>query len=115
MSLIARTSKGKCRAKIDGDMTIYTACELRDKLLKKLANCQSMTLDLSQVAEFDTAGFQVLAALRQEAGNNDKQLILKSHSPAVRDVFELYRVNEQVERKTASYHNARTPIGEQLS
>ncbi|VAW77347.1 hypothetical protein MNBD_GAMMA13-272 [hydrothermal vent metagenome] len=99
MSLTARISKGKCKAKVGDDMTIYTACEMKDKLLQKLAKCQEMELDLSQVAEFDTAGFQLLVLLKREAERNEIPLLVKNHSPVVLDIFELYQVTEQVEWK----------------
>jgi len=82
-------------------MTIYAAAEMKDKLLQKLAGCQTMELDLSQVVEFDTAGFQLLALLKREAEHNETPLLIKNHSPAVQDVFELYHVSEQVEWELA--------------
>ena len=111
MPLTARTSKGKCKAKIDGDMTIYTAGELKDKLLQKLTKCQSMELDLSQVVEFDTAGFQLLVLLKREAEQNETLLLMKNHSSVVQDVLELYHLNEQLERPLTSHDDANTTMG----
>lgn len=96
MSLKARTSKGKCKAKIEGDMTIYTAGEIKDKLLQKLAGCEAMELDLSQVTELDTSGFQVLALLKREAELREKELQLKGHGHIVQDVFALFHVTDQL-------------------
>jgi len=101
MGIKARTSKGKCKAKIEGDMTIYAAAGMKDQLLQKLAGCQVMELDLSQVAEFDTAGFQLLVLLKREAERNETPLFMKNHSPAVQDVFALYHVTEQIEWELA--------------
>ncbi|GMR19452.1 MAG: STAS domain-containing protein [Gammaproteobacteria bacterium] len=113
MNIKARTVKGKCKAKIEGDMTVYTACEMKEKLLQKLAKCQAMELDLSQVVEFDTAGFQLLVLLKREAEHKETPLLMKSHSPAVQDFFELYHVSEQVERDLAGRDHAKTTMGEQ--
>lgn len=96
-------------------MTIYTACEMKGKLLQKLAKCQAMELDLSQVTELDTAGFQLLALLKREAEQGKKPLELKNHSPAVLDVFELYNFSEQIEWKVASHDIARMTMGDHLS
>lgn len=115
MPLTARTSKGKCKAKIDGDMNIYTSCELKDKLLQKLAKCQTMELDLSQVMEFDTAGFQLLALLKREADRNETTLLINNHSLPVQDVFELFHVTGQVERKLADCDKEKASTGEPLS
>lgn len=114
MSLTARTSKGKCKAKIDGEMTIYTACELKEKLLQKLAKCQSMELDLSQVTDFDTAGFQLLALLRREAECDDTSLLIKNHSPVIQDVFELYHVSEPLEWTFTNHGGAGTSLEGQV-
>ncbi len=112
MSLTARTSKGKCRAKIDGDMSIYTAAGMKDTLLQKLAKCQVMELDLSQVTELDTAGFQLLVLLKREAERNETPLLIKNHSSAVQDVFGLYHVSEQIEQELTAHDNANTTMGE---
>ncbi len=114
MGIKARTSKGKCKAKIEGDMTIYTACEMKDTLLQKLARCQAMELDLSQVKEFDTAGFQLLVLLKREAERNETPLLIKNHSPAVQNVFELYHLSEQIEWELASHDHVKTTMGEQM-
>lgn len=94
-------------------MTIYTACEMKDKLLQKLAKCRAMELDLSQVVEFDTAGFQLLTLLKRESESNGTPLLMKNHSPAVQAVLELYRVTGQVKWEFASHDNAKTAMGEQ--
>ncbi|GMR08520.1 MAG: hypothetical protein BMS9Abin26_1525 [Gammaproteobacteria bacterium] len=112
MGIKARTYKGTCNAKIDGDMTIYTAAEMKDKLLKKLGGCQAMELDLSQVTELDTAGFQLLVMLRREAEHSETSLLMKNHSSAVQDVFGLYHVSEQLERELTGHDNAKTITGE---
>jgi anti-anti-sigma factor len=117
MSFTARISKGKCKAKIEGDMTIYTASEIKDKLFKKLAKCQAMELDLSQVVEFDTAGFQLLALLKSEAERNETFVLMKNHSSTVLDILELYHFSDQIEREFENHDNANTTAmtGEQLS
>ena len=42
------------------ELTIYHAMDQKQQLLDALANSQALELDLSQVAEIDTAGLQLL-------------------------------------------------------
>jgi len=78
---------------IDGEMTIYRAAELKDVLYGALhaavAEARALTLDLSQVTEFDSAGIQLLLVARREAERQGSALHLVATSPAVREVFAL--------------------------
>ncbi len=93
-------------------MTIYTACEMKDKLIQELAKCQAVELDLSQVVELDTAGFQLLMLLKREAERNKTSFLVKNHSPTVQDFFKLYHVTEQIERELTSHDNVKAAMGE---
>lgn len=98
MSVTVRTQKGKCKVKIEGDMTIYTALEMKEKLLEPIEKCKSMELELSQVQDIDTAGIQLLGLLKREAVARDINLEFKNHSTTVQDVFALYHVTEQLDQ-----------------
>jgi anti-sigma B factor antagonist len=73
---------------LDGDLTIYEAPAGKDRLLNALAGCQVLELDLSQVGEIDTAGFQLLVLAKREAARQGKTLSLVAHSAAVREVLD---------------------------
>jgi anti-anti-sigma factor len=75
---------------IKEDMTIYNAARQKDMLLKALDGCQELDIDLSQVGEMDTAGFQLLLLAKREAIKADKALRLTGHSKAVTDLLDLY-------------------------
>lgn len=74
---------------IAGELTIYTAAEEKQKLLNFLDSDDQLELDLSKVVEFDSAGLQLLAALKKDAGRRGKSLAYVMHSKAVLDVLEL--------------------------
>ncbi len=115
MPVSVRTQKGKCKAKIEGDMTIYTALEIKEKLVKQMGKCQSMELEMSQILEFDTAGFQILGLLKREAERLAIDLQFKNHSTTVQDVLILYHVTEQLDQIFASYdHEDTNPGGQAL-
>lgn len=73
---------------ITQEMTIYHAQEQKTRLLDALNGGQSLELDLSQVAEIDTAGLQLLLLAKREANKAGKTMMLTGHSPAVRELIE---------------------------
>jgi anti-anti-sigma factor len=76
---------------IDGDMTIYQAEELKQKLLTTLAaSGASLTVDLQNVGEIDSAGIQLLIAAKHAAAAIGKSLVLTARSQAVTEVLELF-------------------------
>lgn len=75
--------------KLEGELTIYRAAELKDTLLAPLAEATSLEADLAGVTEIDSAGVQLLMLAKQTAQANGCELRLVGHSPAVVDVFEL--------------------------
>jgi anti-anti-sigma regulatory factor len=51
---------------IEAELTIYTALENRDRGFGQRPGCRSLVLNLSQVAEMDSAGLQLLLRLKCE-------------------------------------------------
>lgn len=80
---------GKCLAYIDGEMTIYNAMDLKEKLLPVLGETRELELNLANVTEIDSAGVQLLMLARKERDAHEHALTLTDHSSAVLDVFEL--------------------------
>jgi len=74
---------------IDGELTIYTALELKDTLLAGLSAHQELELDLSGVGEIDAAGLQLLVMIKQQAAVLNKTLRFSGHSPVVVDLLDL--------------------------
>ncbi len=75
--------------RIEGELTIFRAAELKDILLGDPA---AQEIDLSAVTEIDTAGLQLLMAAKQAATAAGRTLRLVAHSAAVIEVFELLNV-----------------------
>lgn len=80
------------RVEVAEELTIYHAAQLKEDLLAPLAQAQAIELDLSQVAEIDSAGLQLLVLLKREAAAAGKRLSLVGHSPAVLNVLDLYNL-----------------------
>ena len=77
---------------ISENMTIYNAAEQKTMLLKALGDCKELDLDLSQVSEMDTAGFQVLLLTKREALKTNKTVRLTAHSKPVTELLDLYNM-----------------------
>lgn len=75
--------------RISENMTIYQAAAQKQQLLDALSIGEHLELDLSGVAEMDSAGLQLLLLLKREALQAGKQLSISGHSPAVRQVLDL--------------------------
>ncbi len=74
---------------IDGELTIYTAAALKEKIVVALAAAQPIEIDLSQVDEIDSAGLQLLMLAKREAALADRPLTLIKHSQAVLDCLDM--------------------------
>jgi|SRR5690554_945355 len=79
-------------ATLSGELTIQNAEPLKSSLLECLAPGKDLTLDLAGVSELDSAGVQLLYYAKQAARERNLSLRLQHHSPAVVEVFELYRL-----------------------
>lgn len=75
--------------RIEGEMTIYQAVELKETLLSALKGASTLEIDLHGVTEIDSAGVQLLMMAKREAHARGGKLRLSRHSPAVLDVFQM--------------------------
>ncbi|HEY0844021.1 MAG TPA: STAS domain-containing protein [Noviherbaspirillum sp.] len=79
--------------RIQGEMNIYRATELKQELLAPLVAGRTLEIDLSGVTELDTAGLQVLMLAKKTAQALGGELRLVAHSPIVVDVLELLHLS----------------------
>lgn len=75
--------------RIDGEFSIYRAAELKPVLLQAIESSPVLDVDLSGVAEFDTAGVQLLLLAKRVAAERGHELRLVRHSAVVVDVLQL--------------------------
>ncbi|RJG01198.1 STAS domain-containing protein [Noviherbaspirillum sedimenti] len=90
MTKAANPDSGASVLRIEGEMSIFRAAELKSMLLASLDNSATLEIDLSAVTEFDTAGVQLLMAAKKAAQARQRELRLTAHSAAVLEVFELF-------------------------
>ena len=74
---------------IEGELTIYTAAELKGKLVEALAAAKPIEIDLARVDEIDSAGLQVLMLAKREAARIEQPLTLVNHSHAVMECLDM--------------------------
>jgi len=79
--------------RVQGELNIYRAAELKEALLARLAPGTALQIDLSGVTELDTAGLQVLMLAKSTARALGGDMNLVAHSPAVVDVLELLNLS----------------------
>ena len=92
MTISIETREGVCHARVAGGMTIYQATEMKGELLHCLERGAEVEIDLSEVGEMDTAGFQLLLLAKREAADAGKPLRLVAHSPATLEALALFNM-----------------------
>ena len=83
-------TNGVCKLSITDDFTIYAIKELKNELDKKIELYQSFELDLSAVEEIDSAGVQLLLALRIELLSKSKELKISESNEIVTKLLDSY-------------------------
>lgn len=86
---VERAEGDLCRVAVEGEMTIYSAQNLKVDLLELLARCGILELDLSGVSEIDSAGLQLLIMVKTAALAQGRVLNIVGHSQVVLEVLDL--------------------------
>lgn len=93
---MTKATSGKAEStvlRLDGEVTIYRATELRELLFEPFrgagAASSPIEIDLSAVSEIDCAGIQLLMQAKKTAQQRRRELRMTGHSPAVVEAFEL--------------------------
>lgn len=76
------------------NMTIYEALEIQALFSTALTQYQKIEVDLSQVAEIDCAGLQLMIALKNDAIKQKKSIIYTAHSREVIELLDLFNMTQ---------------------
>lgn len=87
---IQAQADGTSRLVVDGPLTIYNAVELKEQLISSVRGHSKLEMDLSCVAEVDTAGFQLLVLAKHESQRINHSLSITGHSDPVRELVDFY-------------------------
>lgn len=83
-----------------GDMNIYRASELKEKLYLTFMEGKEIVMDLSQVSEIDSSGIQLLIVALLEAGRRKIKISFLNPSAVIVDILMLTRLNKILEEFT---------------
>lgn len=86
------TIDGATRLIVDGDLTIYHAAEIKERLIDGVRAEPVLELDLSHVGQIDSAGVQLLALAKRESRKQGHAFAIVGHSLAVREVIEFFNM-----------------------
>jgi anti-sigma B factor antagonist len=78
---------------LDGELTIQTAAEQCPPLLAALAKSNRLEIGLAGVTELDTAGLQILLAVRREAERLGGGVEFRDPSDPVRETFAIVHLD----------------------
>jgi len=89
------------RLEIAGELTIFTAQEMKTRLLDFIATQSSKAAEpaevcLADVTEIDTAGLQLMLLAKREAAQAHLTLRFTGHSHAVVDLLDLSNLTAQL-------------------
>lgn len=100
---MSKEEDGLVRLALEGEMTIYTAHQTKQRLLDALAVGKGLEADLSQVSEFDSVGLQLLLLARAECFRAGKPIRFVGASPVVDEVARLCRLSALFEQPQAQF------------
>ncbi len=88
-------SKGLCKLAIDEELTIYAIDALKQGLAEEMEIYDRFELNLAEVEEIDSAGIQLLLALKNELMKKKKELKLTAMSGAVTKLIDSYGIGDR--------------------
>lgn len=82
------------RLEIEGELTIYVAAEMKEKIGVLLSNDAAIEIDLAQVGEIDSSGLQLLLLAQCECAKQQRSIVFRNPSEAVLDCWRLCGVSD---------------------
>lgn len=80
------------RIALAGELNIYAAAALKERLLPAIGESSSIEIDLSEVTEIDSAGLQLMILVKRQSRHSGVAVRLVGHSPEVVDLIELFNL-----------------------
>lgn len=98
----AKKKNAVTKLALDGELTIYTAAELKEKIAGALQAELPIEIDLSQIGEIDTAGLQLLLLAKRECATRNKAIEFSQPSQAVLDTLQLCGLSDEFIAQSAA-------------
>jgi len=93
MSWEIRMDPGRKQMWLEGELTIFSALDIRDRLQEALAELDELSIDLSRVDEIDTAGVQLMLLAKRKEG---KTVRFTNHSDEVLRLLDLANLGQSL-------------------
>ena len=91
-----KKKNGLCKLAISEEMNIYCAQQLKDEVADYWPDYNQFEIDLSDVAEIDSAGIQLLLLWHKEAKIQNKTIIYQHCSQAVHTALDVYQLHHRL-------------------
>ena len=95
MSFRVDIKDGALLLKIAGDMTTHSLQGIKEAVAEGILKADRVELDLSGVEDMDSAGFQLMYAIKKHADSRQLELNLKACSSAVMTYMRSYNMLDQ--------------------
>jgi anti-anti-sigma factor len=89
MSIDVINESGRCRVRIEDELTIYTAGQATGAIRAALAANANVAIDVGGVTEIDTAGLQILLVARKEAMLKNRAVSFVGQNRVVSECLQL--------------------------
>jgi len=86
---------GSVQLSISGDMTIYAIADLKEAITPEITGQAIVDLNLSEVEEIDSAGIQLIMALRNHLIKANKTIQLTGTNGTVSKLLEVYGLSNE--------------------
>lgn len=86
MTIQVEHRENAARVALAGELTIYTAAEIKAALAEALSDCTEVEVDLSGITEIDTAGLQLMLIVKRAP---EKDVRFVNHPSAVLRLVDL--------------------------
>lgn len=96
MTVEATQSAEALLVRFIGELTIYQAADDHAALRAAWGEAGPVEVDLSEVTEIDSAGLQILLAMREQAQRQGRAFSIVALSAAVADVLHLLRLDAEL-------------------
>lgn len=79
---------------ITGDMTVSSLLDMKESILEGITGVEKVEFDLSGVEDMDSAGFQILYAVKKYAETNGQEFRISAYSSSVVTYLDTYNMHD---------------------
>jgi anti-anti-sigma factor len=89
--------EGEARLELKGSVDIFEARELHRLFVEALGAPRGVVVDMKETLRIDTAGSQLLLALKRALASRGKSLVIEAPPEGVREAWRLLGLSRELE------------------